>query len=200
MNLGQIGFGARLRALRVARQMSQGELALRIGRHQTSIGPYERGEYAPPRDIVERLAMALETTAEYLLFGRDPRRISLPVIGHAGAAGAVIDLPERSVQVRLADERLEIVRIGDDTMAPTLRAGQMAVVAMSPVSPAQCLGRDALVELADGRRLIRHLLPAAEPDRFDLGCPAGPTLRGAMVVRAQPLLGALWPDALVADG
>jgi transcriptional regulator with XRE-family HTH domain len=200
MSLGQAGFGARLRALRVARQLSQGELARHIGRHQTSIGPYERGEYAPPRDIVERLASALETTPEYLLFGRDPRRISLPVTGHAGAAAIVAEPPERPAHIRLADERLEVVRVGDDTMAPTLRAGQLAIIGAAAVPPAQCLGREALVELADGRRLIRRLLPAATADRFDLGCPAGPTLRHVDVVRARPLLGALWPEALAGEG
>lgn len=196
----QIGFGARLRALRVARQMSQGELGRQIGRHQTSIGPYERGEYAPPRDVVERLAVALDTTPEYLLFGRDPRRIVLPVIGRAGIAGTVARPPaERSGHVRLADERLGAVPIEDDTMAPILRAGQLALVAIAAVAPSLCLGREALVELADGRRLVRRLLPAAEPDRFDLACPAGPTLRGALVVAAQPVLGALWPEALASE-
>jgi transcriptional regulator with XRE-family HTH domain len=200
VSLGLASFGARLRALRVARQLSQGELARRIGRHQTSIGPYERGEYAPPRDIVERLAAALETTPEYLLFGRDPRRISLPLTGHAGAAGLVTEPPERSARIRLADERLEVVRIGDDTMAPTLRAGQLAILGAAAVPPAQCLGREALVELADGRRLIRRVLPAATAERFDLGCPAGPTLRGVAVLRARLLLGALWPEALDGEG
>ncbi len=51
--------------------MSQVELARRVGRHQTTIGPYERDEYTPSRDIVERLASVLDTTPEYLLFGRD---------------------------------------------------------------------------------------------------------------------------------
>ena len=58
MRGGAGGFGTRLRELRLSREMSQIELARRIGRHQTAIGPYERGEYAPPRDIVERLAVS----------------------------------------------------------------------------------------------------------------------------------------------
>ena len=45
-------FGARLRSLRLAKELSQVELARLIGRHQTVIGPYERDEYEPPRDIV----------------------------------------------------------------------------------------------------------------------------------------------------
>ena len=81
-------FGGRLRALRVARDMSQVELARSIGRHQTAIGPYERDEYMPARDVVEKLASILETSPEYLLFGRSPHRAQLPVIGRMGARNA----------------------------------------------------------------------------------------------------------------
>ena len=77
-------FGRRLRALRLAQDMSQVELARRIGRHQTAIGPYERDEYEPPRDVVEKLALVLETSPEYLYFGRNPSQIALPVVGQSG--------------------------------------------------------------------------------------------------------------------
>lgn len=197
---GQAGFGARLRALRLARSLSQGELARRIGRHQTSIGPYERGEYAPPRTVLERLAQALDTTPEYLLFGRDPRRIALPVIGRAGPGGLVVELAPTTPPVRLADELLAALLIADDGMAPRLRAGQIALVRASAMPAGDCLGRDAVVELEDGRRLLRQVLPGAEPARFDLALASGATLRAIAVVRAQPVLGVLWPEATALEG
>lgn len=191
----QQGFGARLRALRLARSLSQGELARRIGRHQTSIGPYERGEYAPPREVLERLAQALETTPEYLLFGRDPRRITLPVVGRTGPGGLIADVPPTTPPVRLADEGLSVLLVTDDSMAPRLCAGQLALVRSPPLPASECLGRDALVELADGRRLLRQLLPAAEPACFDLALASGAILRSVTVARAQPVVGVLWREA-----
>jgi len=80
-------FGRRLRALRLAKGLRQAELARLVGRHQTAIGPYERDEYAPPPEIVERLARALDTSAEYLLFGRHPRRSAIPLVGRIGPGG-----------------------------------------------------------------------------------------------------------------
>ena len=80
-------FGRRLRALRLALDMSQVELANRIGRHQTAIGPYERDEYEPPRDVVEKLASVLETSPEYLYFGRSPQQVTVQVVGRLGRAG-----------------------------------------------------------------------------------------------------------------
>ena len=65
-------FGRRLRALRMTVGMSQVELARRVGRHQTAIGPYERDEYEPPRDVVEKLALVLETSPEYPVFRPQP--------------------------------------------------------------------------------------------------------------------------------
>ena len=158
-------FGRRLRALRLAQEMSQVELARRIGRHQTAIGPYERDEYEPPRDVVEKLAAR----------ARDQPGIPLlrpqPAAGHAagGSAGsAPPGCSSRSAEgplelLSLRDEQLRGYRVQDDSMAPVFRPGQIALVLAAPArSRRQLLGRDALVELADGRVLLRRLMPSAD--------------------------------------
>lgn len=196
---GQGSFGARLRGLRLSREMSQIELARRIGRHQTAIGPYERDEYAPPRDIVERLAEALGTTPEYLAFGRHQGRASLPLLGRIGPGGLFMrDGGELAAPLlRLAAENLAGVVIDDDVMAPVLRAGQVALVPGGPdQEPARLLGRDVLAALADGRTMLRRLLPASSAELFDLGAYAAPTLRGVRVTGARPVLGVLWTTTL----
>jgi transcriptional regulator with XRE-family HTH domain len=192
----QASFGARLRALRLDREMSQVELARRIGRHQTAIGPYERGEYAPPPTIVERLAASLETSPEFLLFGREPGRSSLPLLGRIAAGGMLVDAGEGARPLRLADSRLVAVLVEDEAMAPLLRPGQIALVAAASGAPAALLGREALAELGDGRTLLRRLFPGATAGRFDLAAQAAPTLRDMPVVAARALLGVLWPAAL----
>ena len=164
--------------------MSQVELARRIGRHQTAIGPYERDEYEPPRDVVEKLALVLETSPEYLYFGRSPPQMALPVVGRhrpcraaRAAAGepAGADQPARRAAARLPGR-------SDDSMAPVFRPRQIALVARAGAerTAASCSGRDALVELADGRTLLRRLMPSARPDRFDLAAyNAPPSTDGA---------------------
>jgi transcriptional regulator with XRE-family HTH domain len=196
----QASFGARLRALRLARELSQVELARRIGRHQTAIGPYERDEYAPPPAIVERLAEILDTSPEFLLFGREPGRTSLPLIGRVGPGGLLARPADRLAPppLRLADDRLAALLVEDDSMAPLLRPGQVALVAAAARAPAQLVGRDALAELADGRAFLRRLLPGATAGRFDLAAYSAPTLRDVAVTAAQPLMGVLWAAALEA--
>jgi transcriptional regulator with XRE-family HTH domain len=200
---GQASFGARLRDLRLSREMSQIELARRIGRHQTAIGPYERDEYAPPRDIVERLADALGTTPEFLAFGREQGRVSLPLLGRIGPGGLLArdEGGTTDPPLRLVAERLVGVLIADDGMAPVLRAGQIALVpGGADQEPGPLLGQDVLAGLADGRILLRRLLPGTDRHSFDLGAYGAPTLRGVRVVTARPIVGALWPTALTRGG
>lgn len=190
-------FGRRLRALRLALEMSQIELARRIGRHQTAIGPYERDEYEPPRDVVEKLAAVLDTSPEYLYFGRSPQRATLHVAGRLGAAGMLEPQAEGAVEtLSLRDQQWRGYRIEDDSMAPVFRPGQVALVlAGAGAEPAALLGHDALVELADGRVLLRRLLPSSDAARYDLAAYNAPTLPMVAVREARSIAGLLWPAA-----
>jgi len=175
-------FGRRLRALRMTMDMSQVELARRVGRHQTAIGPYERDEYEPPRDVVEKLAHVLETSPEYLYFGRSPQQATLQV--------GLLEL------IALRDDQMRAFRVQDDSMAPVFRPRQIALVLASATeAPSRQIGRDALVELADGRCLLRRLMPSAAPDRFDLAAYNAPLLPMVAVNTARSIVGILWPDA-----
>jgi transcriptional regulator with XRE-family HTH domain len=190
-------FGRRLRALRLIRGLSQVEVAARVGRHQTAIGPYERDEYEPPREVVERLALVLDTSPEYLYFGRNPQQIALPVVGRVGRAGLAESLAEaESGLIGLRDVQLRGYLVNDDSMAPVFRPRQLVLVLAAPADElGQQLGRDALVELADGRTLLRRLMPGADPDRYDLSAYNAPALVNVEARSATPVVGALWPGA-----
>ncbi|MCS6877302.1 MAG: helix-turn-helix transcriptional regulator [Geminicoccaceae bacterium] len=186
-------FGQRLRWLRLAKGLKQAELARLIGRHPTAIGPYERDEYTPPPAVLERLARALDTSAEYLLFGRHPQRSTIPLSGRIGPGG--LGRPGEFGPLALRDDRLEGWRIEDETMAPAFAPGQIALVARLESPPAELLGRVVLARLADGRHLLRRLLPARRADRFDLFAWNAPALSAVEVVSVKAVLGALWPEA-----
>ena len=190
-------FGRRLRALRLALEMSQVELANRIGRHQTAIGPYERDEYEPPRDVVEKLAAVLETSPEYLYFGRSPQRATVQVVGRLGRAGLLEPQPDGALELlSLRDEQLRGYRVLDDSMAPVFRPEQVVLaVTGGDDDPTPQIGRDALVELADGRVLLRRLLPSSDPHRHDLAAYNAPALPMVAVRAARPIVGVLWPAA-----
>jgi transcriptional regulator with XRE-family HTH domain len=60
-------FGKKLKECREARDLSQSELARRLGTHHSIIGKYERDEVKPTIDVVKKLADVLNTTAGYFL-------------------------------------------------------------------------------------------------------------------------------------
>lgn len=197
MQLSELrSFGQRLRSLRVGLELSQAELARRIGRHQTAIGPYERDEYMPGRDVVEKLAAALETSPEYLQFGRMPYRSSLPQLGRLGAAGQLVS-PAHAGPLALADDRLAALTVEDEAMRPTFRAGQILLVARLATTTLEPLvGRHVVAELDDGRQFLRRLAPAAEGGNYVLDAYNAPPMGPLRPVAARLVLGHLEVEAL----
>jgi transcriptional regulator with XRE-family HTH domain len=192
-------FGQRLRALRLGQELSQAELARLIGRHQTAIGPYERDEYMPSRDVVEKLATALETSPEYLQFGRTPHRSSLPRLGRLDAAGQ-LDQSGRMPALAMAEERLVAMTLLDDAMLPVFRPGTTILVARTPASDVAALvGRHVVAELSCGRQFLRRLMPASEPGSYHLTAYQAPPLGPLRPVSARLVMGQIEAEACIGD-
>lgn len=66
-------FAQRLAALRKERGLTQQALADRVQVHLTQINRYESGDSQPTLDVIRRLAIALNVTADELIFGKDER-------------------------------------------------------------------------------------------------------------------------------
>jgi transcriptional regulator with XRE-family HTH domain len=69
--------GARMRALRTARALSQREVAARIGCSDSAFSKWEAGESSPDADVLIRIADTFEVSLDYLLRGPDKTRIWL---------------------------------------------------------------------------------------------------------------------------
>ncbi|WP_159715589.1 helix-turn-helix transcriptional regulator [Geminicoccus flavidas] len=189
-------FGTRLRALRMTKGLSQVELARLIHRHPTAIGPYERDEYAPPREVVDRIAELLDTTPEYLWFGRSPKRPTLAQGGRIGPGGLARPLDATALPLELRSDRLRAWLLEDGVHGARYRPGDLLLVAAEPLRPDQALGRDALVRLADGRDVLGRLLPGARPDLPLLCLSGGEVAVAVEALEARPVLGVLAPDAI----
>lgn len=62
-----LSFGKKMREIREAKNLSQGDLAQALSTNQSLIGKYEKDEVKPSIDAIKKLAEALGTTAGYLL-------------------------------------------------------------------------------------------------------------------------------------
>jgi len=72
MSMIQKQFGERLRKLRLARNLSQEELAFKARMHRTYLGGIERGERNPSLKNIEAIAKALDITLSQLFSFDDP--------------------------------------------------------------------------------------------------------------------------------
>ena len=98
--------------------------------------------------------------------------------------------------IDLRSEQMRGYRVTDEAMAPVFRPGQLVLVpAVALDGPSRLLGRDALVELPDGRTLLRRLMPSVDATRFDLAAYNAPTLPMVDVRAARSISGAIWPEA-----
>lgn len=61
--------GYRIRALRQIREMTQADLAMRVGVTASFIGHIERAEKVPSLETMMRLCVALDTTMDWLVLG-----------------------------------------------------------------------------------------------------------------------------------
>lgn len=64
-----VSFGENLKGLRVAKNISQAELADMIAVHSTHISRYERDLTQPTLDVVKRIAEALQVSVDALVYG-----------------------------------------------------------------------------------------------------------------------------------
>lgn len=67
--------GHRIQILRRKRKWSQADLAARVDATRPQISRYESGSYEPRPEMLGRIAEALETTADFLITGRDPKTV-----------------------------------------------------------------------------------------------------------------------------
>ncbi|MCP3880626.1 MAG: helix-turn-helix transcriptional regulator [Sulfitobacter sp.] len=68
-----MAFADRLTTLRKDRQLTQAALAERANTHVTQIRRYEAGTSTPTLDVLRNLALALNTSADSLLFDEHER-------------------------------------------------------------------------------------------------------------------------------
>lgn len=88
------------------------------------------------------------------------------------------DAPLEEVESPIPGYDGTVVRITGNSMFPRYRAGDLIAFRRNGAAPAELLGRDAIVEIADGTLLLKILQPGSEPDRYVLlSCnPAIPPL------------------------
>jgi repressor LexA len=140
-----MGVGDRIRALREERGWTQGELAVLLKFHHSTISDYERGKIEPPLRILERLAVLFNVTLSDLLElprniqpANEEAMIALPVYGpvQAGRPGFLAEVPEEGTRLidasRVRGGDYRFLRVAGDSMEPQIPDGALVLMRLQP--------------------------------------------------------------------
>ena len=162
----------RIRTLRIARGLNQGQLADMIGVGRTAISNYEKGLRVPDLETAERLAEAFGISFGNFVDGLDQTRggndsllpsnvcpISslhrqrVPLIGSVATGEPIYDPEELGVYVDSPVDADAAITIRGDSMIPTYQDGDLVYIKARPDVPE---GAVAVVFL-DDEATLKHV-------------------------------------------
>lgn len=188
----RIKVGKRLAIARKAAGLSQRQLAEAVGATEGSIGHYEKGRRSLPPEVAMRIAPYLHTTPEYLLWGNDSRKVGgMPLSGVIGRAGIVspmgqedaemVPIPPGGTSTDLLAYRIQTPTLG--RFAP----GDIIYTQSETSNLDDCFGRMCLVELEDGRTLLRTVQPGDTPGLVTLTANGASEMRNLRIATCRPV-------------
>ncbi|MCA3246987.1 MAG: helix-turn-helix domain-containing protein [Azospirillum sp.] len=156
--------GARIRAARKAKQLSQEQLAAEIGVSRVAVTQWEGGEM-PEAWRWPRLAQSLGAGLDHLIrgIGGPPTN---PIVGYVGAGAEVhpVDDYAKGAGIDEAppfpgqDGPAVAVRVRGDSMLPMLEDGWLLYYSRDHDGvPEDCIGKLCVVQIEDGPTLVKTL-------------------------------------------
>jgi len=147
-----------------------------------------------------RYAAFFRVSLDWLLEGRGQMQVAnptIPLIGYVGAGAQVLPINEdRSDHVlEYLDppkpDRLLALRVRGDSQYPRYHDGEILLVETESRPPASLLNCYAMVDLLDGRRLVKIIGKAQQPERFTLRSHNAPDIENVVVTAAHRVVGCL---------
>jgi transcriptional regulator with XRE-family HTH domain len=185
----------KIKAIRCAAGLGQTEFGERMGVSQSTVVRWERGS-RPQSDALHRIAEFANTTIERLmdlddLSGTSPGDI--PVVGYVGAGAEVfpyddyahgegLDHVERPPTVT---GRAVAVEVRGDSLLPTAENGwRLVYTGEQTIVEDEVLNRICVVQLADGRMLVKRIMRGSRPQRYHLVSTNAPIIEDVEILWA----------------
>lgn len=121
-----------IRTLRKAANLSQRQLAQKIGMSQQALAKYENGQATPNPTTLSQLAHVLGVSVDHLLGNRTDDAIRVPVLGQVAAGIPIEAVEEVEGEVLLPREMDDgeyfALRIHGQSMEPRMMEGDIVIV------------------------------------------------------------------------
>lgn len=153
------------------------------------------GKSANPAAVnIAKLAQALRTTAAYLVEGRGEADAKpIPLVNYIGAGAAVMPLDDQGPLEYVEAPPGAVGVIGaaivrGSSQLPALREGDVVFWGDGSDDPSAFIGLECVVTLADGRCMVKTVLPGSAPGFYTLISHNAAPLQNVSVVTAAPVL------------
>ncbi|NBC37338.1 helix-turn-helix domain-containing protein [Novosphingobium sp. FSY-8] len=194
----------KIRKIRLSLGLKQDEFGQRLQTNQSTVSRWERGAL-PDGVMLHRIAELANTTVE-MLIGTDDIAVrpadSIPVVGFVGAGSAIypyddyprgdgMDFVERPPFVT---GQAVAVEVRGDSLFPVAEDGWRLVYAgQQAVVEEEILNRLCVVQLADGRMLVKRVIRGTAPQRYHLASTNAPLIEDVEITWAARVK-AIIPD------
>lgn len=163
-------FPNRIRELRLLRGLTLEQLAEKVGLTKSALGRLETGDSQLKFLHLRPLALALAVDEPEILFDLGNRPIPLVGFVRIGGRVDVVDSADR-LQIEcprgLNPSETDALLVSGDALAP-IEPGAVLFVGRAAAAGDYAIGKLAVVELADGERLVRQVRRGYTIGRYNL--------------------------------
>lgn len=187
----------RLKRVRAKLGETQTEFGKRFGVDQSTVAKWERGKQVPTDHRIDLIADLEEETntsdeADENIAGGSKSLFTLvPVTGDVGAGAAVYPVQGETstraagyVKAARGFGAVEALRVRGDSMWPAYRDGDLIFIENRPAELPLLSGKEYIVELADGRVLLK-IIELTDQGRYNLISYNAPPENSVEIVAAR---------------
>ncbi len=184
------GIGSRLIQAREARGLSRERVAEILGISVSTIQHHEneRNQLRPDTTMAYARLYRVDPNWIFTSYGKGPdgTNVGVPLLGKIGAGAVVYPFDSGAIdQIEPppgCPPDAQAFRVEGDSQYPAYYDGDI-IVAVPCSDVLDVVNRDAVVDLADGRRLLKRLTLGSRPGFFHLQSHNAPTITDAQVVQ-----------------
>ena len=181
----------KIRLLRQSRGLTQTEFAEMLETTQPTVNRWEGGS-APKRDALARLSKLAGVSIEEFIGSpmRSQGTGDIAVVGYVGAGAAVFPFDDHAhgdgfatvERPAFVEGRAVAVEVRGDSLVPTAEDGwRLIYTGDRTVLEEDVLNRLCVVQLVDGRMLVKRVTRGSEPQRYHLISTNAPMIENAEV-------------------
>lgn len=188
----------RIRAIRKSHGLTQAEFADRVGTTQSTVTRWEKGA-VPGGEHLQAIADFANTTVERLMGTADLAATppgQIPIVGYVGAGSAVLPYDDfaRGDGLGYVERppflkgQMVAVEVKGDSLLPVAENGwRLVYTGAQTLLEEEVLNRLCVVQLMDGRALVKRVIRGSQPGRYHLLSTNAPIIEDAEIQWAAPV-------------